>query len=286
MCDAQSDDAISLVNAFCSASEIAHSFCSPCAKDDFESHENSEAKDVDSTPTRVPADLLAQSDERSFTCEVCGKGFKRETNLMFHMATHRQQGTGDQQCWNAPVQCSACPKVFATKYQAKKHFLRRHFQGERRFSCARCNMKAFAVKEDLTTHMKTCGRTFACSCGARPRSLAALNKHCAQLGHAPAATVPHPTAATAADPSTCLDYNTASQSESPPSSPSPPPLHDAASFDESFTMSFENDGSDLSRELTEWVDAAGLINLPLGAEFGDVFQYDQDFLAALTTLVA
>ena len=98
--------------------------------------------------------------EQLFTCTVCRKVFKREMNLIFHMTTHRPRqpeveptdSTSTQ-----PVKCQDCGKEFATKYQAKKHFLRRHFQGEKPFACTKCNKKRFVVKEDLTMHMKVRG---------------------------------------------------------------------------------------------------------------------------------
>lgn len=86
---------------------------------------------------------------------------------------------------NAPVKCSECTKVFATKYQAKKHFLRRHFKGERPYKCKKCNKKSFTVKEDLTMHMKACGQVFSCSCGIRLCSLGALKRHAKYFKHEP-----------------------------------------------------------------------------------------------------
>mmetsp|Transcript_14898 Transcript_14898/g.36240 ORF Transcript_14898/g.36240 Transcript_14898/m.36240 type:complete len:633 (-) Transcript_14898:911-2809(-) len=132
--------------------------------------------------------MLAQNDQ-SFVCNICRKSFKREMNLIFHMTTHRQrqtvEGVGEIQNSNAPVKCSDCPKVFATKYQAKKHFLRRHFKGERPYKCRKCNKKAFTVKEDLTMHMKACGQVFTCSCGIRLCSLGALKRHAKYFKHEP-----------------------------------------------------------------------------------------------------
>jgi len=87
--------------------------------------------------------------------------------------------------WDEPVKCNVCPRVFATKYQAKKHFLRRHYQGEKQFMCTRCNKKSFTVREDLTMHLKACGRMFVCSCGLHLRSQATLKRHCKHTGHEP-----------------------------------------------------------------------------------------------------
>ena len=95
--------------------------------------------------------------EQLFTCTVCRKVFKREMNLIFHMTTHRPrqpEAEPTDSTSTQPVKCQDCGKEFATKYQAKKHFLRRHFQGEKPFACTKCNKKRFVVKEDLTMHMK------------------------------------------------------------------------------------------------------------------------------------
>ncbi|KAG8466132.1 hypothetical protein KFE25_001888 [Diacronema lutheri] len=232
-------------------------------------------------PQKMAPVLLTQAEERSFTCEVCRKTFKRETNLMFHMATHRQQGAGDQHCWNAPVQCSACPKIFATKYQAKKHFLRRHFQGERRFACTRCNLKAFAVKEDLTTHMKTCGRTFACSCGARPRSLAALNKHCTQSGHTPAAAAAA-TAAAAAAAALGLSTPPATPTESPRGSPLQPQPESPTAV--RHDQPFNADDVLITEHFLASIDASELLDAPLCAD--GFFSSDEDILTTLSSFVA
>ncbi|KAG8461574.1 hypothetical protein KFE25_001178 [Diacronema lutheri] len=139
--------------------------------------------DADKTPVR----------EHAYVCDVCRKTFKRETNLMFHMATHRSRvidaatGIAVDQKWDAPTSCSCCSRVFATKYQAKKHFLRKHFVGEKMYACDICKVKAFAVKEDWSMHTKSCGRLFPCACGLRLRSQATLKRHCRSSGdgHAP-----------------------------------------------------------------------------------------------------
>jgi len=142
-------------------------------------------------PELSPEDIAPRGD-RAFVCQVCAKSFKRETNLMFHMATHRERivdaetGEGVDQKWDAPTQCPGCPRVFATRYQAKKHFLRRHFEGEKRYTCTTCGVKSFTVKEDFTMHMRSCGKTFACSCGVQLRSQATLKRHCKTTGHSPA----------------------------------------------------------------------------------------------------
>lgn len=142
-------------------------------------------------PRPLEQPLFCPSEDRSYVCNVCFKGFKRETNLMFHMATHRERtvdesGVVTDNKWDEPTVCPGCPRIFATKYQAKKHFLRRHFQGEKKYTCEVCNKKSFTVKEDYTMHIKSCGRIFSCTCGIQLRSQATLKRHCKLTGHEPA----------------------------------------------------------------------------------------------------
>ena len=115
---------------------------------------------------------------------------------MLHVARDRPTA-------NTPVNCQDCGKVFATKYQAKKHYLRRHFSGDKPFECTKCHKKRFVVKEDLTMHMKACGNVFICKCGIRLCSLGALKRHCKQFGHEPESLEPKPESALAilSDPS-------------------------------------------------------------------------------------
>jgi len=139
----------------------------------------------------APALAAAAAGDHAYTCHVCSKSFKRETNLMFHMSTHRprvvdeETGVGADGKWDSPTQCPGCTRVFATKYQAKKHFLRRHFAGNKKYVCPVCTTKAFTVKEDFSMHVKSCGRVFTCSCGLRLRSRATLKRHCKFNGHTP-----------------------------------------------------------------------------------------------------
>lgn len=125
-------------------------------------------------------------EETDYTCHICRKVFKREMNLVFHMTTHRPKQPQEE----APggdgtevISCQDCGKMFGTKYQAKKHYLRRHFQGERPFPCNKCG-KRFVVREDLTMHAKSCGNVYTCgSCNVRLCSLGALKRHCKHFNH-------------------------------------------------------------------------------------------------------
>ncbi|KAJ1627644.1 hypothetical protein T492DRAFT_876341 [Pavlovales sp. CCMP2436] len=90
------------------------------------------------------------------------------------------------QKWNAPTECPACPRKFATKYQQKKHFMRRHFVGPKEHPCEICKVKFFTVKEDWSMHVKSCGKVFTCSCGIRLQTQATLKRHFKHSGHVPA----------------------------------------------------------------------------------------------------
>jgi len=178
-----------------------------------------------------PPAQQAQTNGEEFTCTVCRKVFKRAANLIFHMTEHRPQapqqqpaadptadsltapaelsaltGGGAGSSGVGPVKCTDCDKEFATKYQAKKHYLRRHFNGDKPFQCTKCHKKRFVVKEDLTMHMKACGNVFICTCGIRLCSLGALKRHCKQFQHEPESLEPKPEAAIALSDSTAAAW--------------------------------------------------------------------------------
>ena len=163
-------------------------------------------------------DLLSagEQSDQSFTCSVCRKMFKREMNLIFHMTTHRPrqpQAEATEPSSTQPVKCQDCNKEFATKYQAKKHYLRRHFQGDKPFACTKCNKKRFVVKEDLTMHMKSCGNVYVCNCGIRLCSLGALKRHCKYFSHEPESLDPKPEDPQATDALNApMDWSTVSRS--------------------------------------------------------------------------
>ena len=116
-----------------------------------------------------------------------------------------------------PVKCTDCDKEFATKYQAKKHYLRRHFNGDKPFACTKCGKKRFVVKEDLTMHMKACGNVFVCTCGIRLCSLGALKRHCKQFSHEPESLEPKPEHALGLpDPSAAAAWAVAADAMAPP----------------------------------------------------------------------
>ena len=182
----------------------------------------------------LPQPSAPQGEE--FTCTVCRKVFKRAANLIFHMTEHRPQppqqqpeaealtigggaggSMGGASTGVGPVKCTDCDKEFATKYQAKKHYLRRHFNGDKPFACTKCGKKRFVVKEDLTMHMKACGNVFVCTCGIRLCSLGALKRHCKQFSHEPESLEPKPEHALGLpDPSAAAAWAVAADAMAPP----------------------------------------------------------------------
>lgn len=86
--------------------------------------------------------------------------------------------------WDERTPCVICHKLLVTKYHAKKHFMRMHYKGEKHHACTRCD-KVFSIKEDLTTHGKSCGRLYLCSCRMKLSSRVTLRRHCKLTGHMP-----------------------------------------------------------------------------------------------------
>ncbi|CAM4341940.1 hypothetical protein PO909_001173 [Leuciscus waleckii] len=94
-----------------------------------------------------------------FCCEVCGRCFHSNTNLMVHYVVH----TGER-----PYKCSFCGKGFSQKGNLQTH--ERIHRGERPFSCVTCG-RSFTQKVCLSNHERihrgerpftciTCGKGF------------------------------------------------------------------------------------------------------------------------------
>jgi len=82
------------------------------------------------------------------------------------------------------VKCMECKRSFASNYLLQKHMLRIHHKGEPKHPCPKCKVKGYHVLEDLTMHLKTCGKQICClSCGFRARQRRTMERH-AQTYHA------------------------------------------------------------------------------------------------------
>nr|XP_005497686.2 zinc finger protein 652 [Zonotrichia albicollis] len=78
-----------------------------------------------------------------FTCETCGKSFKRSMSLKVHSLQH----SGEK-----PFRCENCDERFQYKYQLRSH-MSIHI-GHKQFMCQWCG-KDFNMKQYFDEHMKT-----------------------------------------------------------------------------------------------------------------------------------
>ncbi|XP_066443895.1 gastrula zinc finger protein XlCGF8.2DB-like [Eleutherodactylus coqui] len=83
------------------------------------------------------------TQQKSFSCCECGKGFTRRT----HYVTHQRIHTGVK-----PFSCSDCGKSFSRRSYFVSH--QRIHTGERPFCCFTCS-KGFRIKSSLNKHLRT-----------------------------------------------------------------------------------------------------------------------------------
>ncbi|XP_076660554.1 uncharacterized protein LOC143363861 isoform X10 [Halictus rubicundus] len=98
--------------------------------------------------------IRRHTDDYKFACEHCGKRFKMEWDLKFHIGTH---GTSQHMC-------DVCGKFYTSNYSLYKHRKVAHLN-EYKFHCTVCN-KRLLTQENLDNHMKQHNRTYECKeCG-------------------------------------------------------------------------------------------------------------------------
>ena len=65
-----------------------------------------------------------------------------------------------------PSRCPLCMESFVGLYELRRHFGRKHSQGEKQHACRKC-CKRFYVEVDLRDHEKLCGVPVSCQCGMK-----------------------------------------------------------------------------------------------------------------------
>jgi len=116
----------------------------------------------------LKAHVGVQSRDRSFSCRVCSKTFRRLANLRRHLCIH----TGDR-----AFQCRVCSKRFAQSSNLRTH-MRVHTR-EKPFSCPVCS-KNFSQSGNLQAHMHIhrAERAFECVvCDKKFTQLSQLQAH-------------------------------------------------------------------------------------------------------------
>lgn len=98
--------------------------------------------------------IRRHTDDYKFSCEHCGKRFKMEWDLKFHIGTHS----------NSRHMCDICGKFYTSDYSLYKHRKVAHLN-EYKFQCDVCN-KRLLTQENLDNHMRQHDRTYECKeCG-------------------------------------------------------------------------------------------------------------------------
>ncbi|XP_021751730.1 zinc finger protein STOP1 homolog [Chenopodium quinoa] len=169
----------------------------------------------------VELDLMELTAEHSHTCQVCGKGFKRDANLRMHMRAHGDKyknieslSKPDKHKYsdiygrNTRFSCPYAGCIRNKRHKefrplksvicVKNHFKRSHCP--KKFPCLRCKKKRFSVLADLKCHMKNCvaatavvvveveEETSKCSCGRMFSRKDELFEHMSLFeGHMPVA---------------------------------------------------------------------------------------------------
>ncbi|XP_017754548.1 PREDICTED: zinc finger protein 836-like [Eufriesea mexicana] len=98
--------------------------------------------------------IRRHTDDYKFACEHCGKRFKMEWDLKFHIGTHS----------SSQHMCDICGKFYTSNYSLYKHRKVAHLN-EYKFQCKVCN-KRLLTQENLDNHMQQHSRTYECKeCG-------------------------------------------------------------------------------------------------------------------------
>lgn len=129
----------------------------------------------------VSVDLI--KNRRPFRCQYdgCNKTFKNPQTMKMHHKTHWSEGgAGGKGCSlptltsslkaghnkKIPSRCPKCKKTFVGLYELRRHYGRKHSEGEKPFGCRKCGKK-FYIEVDVRDHEKLCGEPIECKCGLK-----------------------------------------------------------------------------------------------------------------------
>ncbi|KHN31375.1 Zinc finger protein STOP1 like [Glycine soja] len=136
----------------------------------------------------VELDAVEILAEHMHFCEICGKGFRRDSNLRMHMRAHGEQfKTAEALAKWRRWRSLRRPLRSGARRGFRNHFKRSHCP--KMYTCERCRKKHFSVLSDLRSHLKHCGgeARWKCTCGTTFSRKDKLFGHIALFeGHAPA----------------------------------------------------------------------------------------------------
>ncbi|KAG0623912.1 hypothetical protein M758_3G210900 [Ceratodon purpureus] len=130
----------------------------------------------------IPVEILL--NRRPFRCqhEGCNRSFKNPQTLKMHSKTHYigdnaasckpisppvlGQSLNSGRNKKIPFRCPKCRKNFVGLDELRRHYGRKHSEGEKPFGCRKCGKK-FYMEVDVRDHEKTCGEPMVCNCGLK-----------------------------------------------------------------------------------------------------------------------
>ncbi|KAG0557216.1 hypothetical protein KC19_11G111000 [Ceratodon purpureus] len=201
----------------------------PCTVTDTE--EPSKAAEKSETEESIEAAVVSVDlikNRRPFRCqhEGCNKTFKNPQTMKMHHKTHYSDGSaGGKACTlptltsslkaghnkKTPSRCPKCKKTFVGLYELRRHYGRKHSEGEKPFGCRKCGKK-FYIEVDVRDHEKLCGEPIECKCGLKFAFKCNLVAH--KKAHPACQDNPQPNSSNSNSTSTTSNNQTSSSDDS------------------------------------------------------------------------